>query len=132
MARRAKADNEAEAVQPEEVRQAISARKLKSLLSSARKAKEGISEIAGGFGSEVKDAVENHHLHRKAFRVIESADRMEPEKLADFFDCLDHYRDISGLNDRAASVQRLDLNEPEEEETPNVKRFPAPRGVAAE
>lgn len=125
-------------VKPSEVKPAISQQKLRSLMASNRRAKNDIAEIAGGLGSEIKTAVEKHHLHRKAFNVIKQGDRMEPEKLADFLDCLEHYLDISGLNERAAQVQRLALDdgekggEEEVEEDETVRRFPAPAGVAAE
>jgi hypothetical protein len=46
------------------------------------------------------------------------ADRMEPEKLAEFFDALDYYRDASGLNERAASAPRMDMGD-------NVEPFPS-------
>lgn len=133
-------DSETEAVKPSEVRAAISQKKLRSLLATAKRTQNDISELAGGLGAEVKDAVENHYLHRKAFNVCKQADRMEAEKLADFLDSLDHYLDISGLRDRASKVQRMNFGVAEEAEDEgedeggdrNVRAFPPPRGVAAE
>jgi hypothetical protein len=138
MARKPKKTKTTEAATESDVRPAISQRKLRELMSSARKAQNNISEISGGLGSEIKLAVEKNHLHRKAFRIIVQADRMEPEKLADFFDCLDHYRDISGLNERAASAERLPMPEGEADEEEadaepeNVHQFPTQSAVAAE
>jgi hypothetical protein len=138
------AEHEAtEAAAPSEVRKSISAPKLKSLLASARKATQNLTEISGSLGEEIKTAVDKHHLHRKAFSVIRQADRMEPEKLADFLDCLDHYLDISGLRDRAAQVQRMQFgpgggaSEPvggdeDEDLGEGDGGFPQPRGEAAE
>lgn len=125
---------------------AISESKLKSLMKSSRQAKNDISEIAGALGSEIKAAVENNHLHRKAFGVIKMADRMEPEKLADFLDSLALYLDMSGLNERASKVQRMAFGPGETEESDdededgnakleaagNVRAFPAQTAVAAE
>lgn len=123
-----------ERTQPSEVRKTITQQKLRSLLASAKAAQSNINEISGGLGSEIKEAVEKHHLHRKAFNVCKQANRMEPEKLAEFLDYLDHYLDISGLRDRAAKVQRLDMGEGEVEEDDDdkVHQFPRPTGAAAE
>jgi hypothetical protein len=122
----------------EAVRKVTSARKLKELLASARSAKNDISEIAGGFGSEIKAAVEKNHLHRKAFRAAIAEDRMEPEKLAEYYEQLDYYRDVLGLLERAQNAPKLPMGEAtegeEEGETGNgtVHSFPAPKSVAAE
>lgn len=127
-----------ESVKSSEVRPSITASKLKSLMSTARSAQKNINEISGGLGSEIKQAVEKNHLHRKAFTVIRQLDRMEPEKLADFLDCFEHYLDISGLQDRANQVQRMDLRDGEEGEDgeevdkSNVQPFPKQTAVAAE
>ncbi len=129
-------DTATEQVKPSETRPAISQKKLRSLLNTARRVQKEISELAGGIGAEIKDAAETNYLHRKAFNVCKAADRMEPEKLADFLDCLDHYLDISGLRDRASKVTRMDFeasDEAEDDDAPgNVRQFAAPRGVAAE
>jgi hypothetical protein len=121
-----------------EVRKVTSARKLKELLASARSAKNDISEIAGGLGSEIKAAVEKNHLHRKAFRAAIAEDRMEPEKLAEYYEQLDYYRDVLGLLERAQNAPKLPMGEAtegeEDGETGNgtVHSFPAPKSVAAE
>lgn len=114
----------------------ISARKLKSLMAEGRKATQDTREIAGTLGQQIKDAVENDHLHKGAFAVIRKLDRMEPEKLADFLDTLDYYRDISGINERAAKVMRMDLEDDGGKATAGgkgtVHPFPTPKGEAAE
>jgi hypothetical protein len=131
-----------EAAKPSETRHAISAKKLKDLLKDARAAQQDIDAIAGTLGESIKKAVEKNYLHRKAFNVVKSADRMEPAKLRDFLDCLDHYLDISGLRERAASAPSLPMggddqneNEADELEQARAKRdkpFPQPHGQAAE
>jgi hypothetical protein len=124
---------------PAEVaRPSTSQSKLKSLMAAARSAQKDVTEISGSLGAEIKVAVEKHHLHRKAFRVIVALDRMEPEKLADFLDCFEHYLDISGLNARAKSAPRMNFEQdaegPEDDGPENVVKgnFPPPSGVAAE
>ena len=98
-----------EAAKAADLRPITPQKKLRELLASHRAAKNDIDEIAGGLGSEIKTAVEKNHLHRKAFRVVLQADRMEPEKLADFLDNLDHYLEISGLRARAASAPKFEV-----------------------
>lgn len=90
---------------------AINQKKLRSLLASARSARADISEIAGGMGEAISKAVENDHLDRKAFNIVKSLDKMEPDRLADVLENLEHYLDISGLNERAASAPRLPIGE---------------------
>lgn len=97
----------AEQAKSSEVRVAISQKKLRALMSSARSATKDVSEKTGWIREKIGHAVENDHLHPKVFSLIRTLDRMEPEKLADYLDCLEHYLDISGLNQRAAQVTRL-------------------------
>jgi hypothetical protein len=119
------------AAKPSEVRASISQNGLKRLLKQARTTTADARSLAGQLGQAVASAVENDHLHRKAFNIVKGLDRMEPEKLADTLDCLDHYLDISGLRDRAAKVMRLGLGEgaegdesEEEEDADNVVTMP--------
>lgn len=105
-------------VKPSDVKPAITQKKLRALMSSARSVQKDVSSLVGTHREQIADAVENHHLHKGAFAVIKRLDRLEPEKLADFLDCLDHYRDISGLDDRAASAPKLAMGD----------EFPAPAG----
>lgn len=132
-----------EDVKPSEVRASIGAKKLKSLMSAARSSAKDMSAISGTLGQKIAAAVENDHLHRKAFSVVRQADKLEPEKLAEFLDCLEHYLDISGLNERASKVQSMsfgpggEAGEDEAEEGEGrggrtVRAFPRPSSVAAE
>lgn len=90
---------------------AINQKKLRSLLSSARSAQADITEIAGGMGEAIAKAVENDHLDRKAFNMVRALDKLEPDRLADVLENFEHYLDISGLNERAASAPRLPIGE---------------------
>lgn len=106
----------------------ISKKKLNQLLASARSTKNDIAEIAGTFGQEIKDAVEGNHLHRKAFSTTKMLDRMEPEKLAEFFYHFDRYIDLAGLRDRAATAPALGLPDgdgEDAEEDGNVRQLHA-------
>jgi hypothetical protein len=143
MAKRRTDRPQQERVKSTEIHPQISQKRLRSLLATNRKVQNDITEIAGGLGSEIKEAVETHHLHRKAFNVVKMCDRMEPEKLADFLDHLEHYLEISGMNERAASAPQLSVvagtdheegedGEPEEPAGRRGRGFPPPSGVAAE
>lgn len=115
----------------------IKASKLNSLLVTARKAYKDQRAISGELGAEIKEAAEHDNLHKKAFAMIRGIDRLEPEKLADFFAHFDYYCDVSGLRKRAGSVMRMPLDDGKEvgEQKPrasNVEQFPMPKGEAAE
>lgn len=125
-----------------------SEKKLRALLKDGRACRNAVQEANGTFGQKVSNAVENDHLHKKAFGVIRMLDKMEAEKLAEFMDHFDHYYTVSGLEERANSAQRLsfgageqaqeDEEDDDEQETAagvndeNVRAFPAPQRVAAE
>lgn len=142
-----KSEAESKSARPSEVSAQIGKKKLEGLLRAHRNGAEDISTISGNLGKAVASAVENDHLHRKAFRAILAEDKMTPEKLAEYYDVLELYRDMSGLNERAKSAPRLAL-EPGEEDgeevegkkpdaaakggNGNVKPFPAPATVPAE
>lgn len=127
----------------EKVRPAITQSKLKSLLASARSTKADVDEIVGTHRQQIAEAVEKNYLHKGAFGMIKRLDRLEPEKLADWLDCLEHYLDISGLDDRAKSAPRMALEVDEEVDETNgagartrdpklQKAFPAPVGAGAD
>lgn len=102
---------ESEPLKPSEVQRVISQKKLRALMASHRTAREEVSEVSGGLGTEVKNAVKNDYLNAPVFRLIMQLDRKTPEKLRDFLDDLQHYLDISGLEKRAQDVQPLDLRD---------------------
>lgn len=89
----------------------ISKEKLNDLLESSRKTAQRVSEISGGLGKKIAAAIENDHLHRKAFNVTKMADNLAPENLVEFLAQMDRYLVISGLRARAAKVGRLPLND---------------------
>lgn len=116
-----------EAVKPSEVSKQIGARKLMGLLKDAAVLKQDVAELTGTFGNAIKDAAENHHLNKKAFRICAGLYRMEPDKLADTLDAMDFYLDASGLRERAASAPRMKIPERGE----NVEDFPQQASVEA-
>lgn len=104
----------------------ISKKKLGDLLKDARAISADIKEQAGTLGQQVKEAVENNHLHRKAFTAVRGLDKMEPEKLAEFFYHFDRYLDMTGLRERAATAPNFwEGHDGEVEDDENVTRFPA-------
>lgn len=113
MARRpTKPEPEAEKkVLPSQVLKSISKPKLLKLLASARQTKADVDEIVGTHREQIADAVEKHNLHKGAFAMVKRLDRLEPGKLADWLDYLDHYLDISGLRDKAATAPRLAMGD---------------------
>lgn len=128
--------NTGEPAKASDVRKVISGKKLKELLAAKKRASDDISEIAGGVGAKIAEAVETKNLNKRVFGMVARLDRLPPEKLVIDLDDLDHYLDVSGLRDRAAKAPRLPMDGEKEEgdddaET-NVRSFPAPRGVAAE
>lgn len=101
----------AEAVKGSEVTGMITKSVLASLLALDKRTKKAQSELSGEIGQKVADAVERFGTNRKALATIRALNRMEPEKLADFLDHFDYMLDISGLEDRAAAVQRLPMGD---------------------
>lgn len=111
-------------------------KKLLTLLASARAAYAEQRSISGEIGAATKEAAEHDHLHKKAFATIKGLDRMEPEKLADFFAHFDYYCEATGLRKRAGAVMRMPLGDDDGKATGetgdakgragNVKPFPMP------
>jgi hypothetical protein len=109
--------------QAEGATEQTSVKKLKALLRVAEAAYKDSRSIAGGYGEQVARAVEHDHLHKQAFASVVREARMTPEKLAAFYDAQSYYRDVLGLDERAASAPRLPMAEEGEDEG-NVRRFP--------
>jgi hypothetical protein len=107
---KAEAEATDEQVKPGEVKQMISAGRLKKLLAAKRSTKKDVGELNGTLGQLLREAQENHNLHRKAFAVAHTLDMMENEKIRDFLDHLEYYLDISGIQKRADSVMKMDLS----------------------
>lgn len=113
----------------------INQKKLRSLMADCRSAYKDAREINGELGAKIKDAIENENLHKKAFAIVRTLDRMEAEKLADTLEMVDYYLDISGLRERAAKVMKMNFEDDGQGEgapKTNVAPFPTPKGEAAE
>lgn len=99
-----------ETVKPSEVQRMVPPNVLTSYLRAARKAKEDMSEISGTLGPKVADMVERFGTNRKALAVCKTAFNIKDDaKLADFIEQLHYLLDASGCNERAAKVQKLNL-----------------------
>lgn len=109
---------------------------LSDLLAQARAAMQDTRDISGELGAKIKDASDNSHLHKKAFASVRAADRLEPEKLADYFAHRDYYEEVLGLRKRAEAVVRLPLDDDGDvtakAKNVNVTPFPMPTREAAE
>lgn len=84
---------------------------LNDILVTDKRVKKNQGELAGELGSKIASAVERFGTNRKALGIIRTLNRMEPEKIADFLDHFDYMLDISGIEERAAAVQRLPVGE---------------------
>ena len=91
----------------------ISAAKLKKLVKAREGARKQTSEINGGIGDMVADAIEKDNLDKVAFAMACRLDRMSPEKLWVTLPALLYYIDELGLKEKAESAPPL----PVEEET---------------
>ncbi len=111
MSRKKSAVAEAEGgdVTGDDVIQTTPPKVLKSLMKKARDAKKEMQGLSGDLGQAIGNAVENDHLHRKAFGHIRQMDQMTDEKLAEYFAHRDYYEDVTGLRERANKVIRMDF-----------------------
>lgn len=123
---------------PKDIVGQIGANALKDLLKDARTASKKQTEISLAFSKKKAKAIEEMHLKPRVFAEIARLDRMEPEELAEHLSVRDYYMDISGLTERAASVNRLPMGdehgERDETETEAAAETPTPRrrrGAAA-
>jgi len=87
----------------------IGEKKLKQLITTARRTYKETRKASGELGEAISAAIEHDHLHRKAFAFIKAADRMEPEALAEYWHTLQLYMDMAGLTERVDSVPALKL-----------------------
>lgn len=59
-----------------------------------------LASLRGDIGALVKNAEEDHNIHRGAFKLVCKLERMDPTKRAEFLRHLDHYRHIADLDDQ--------------------------------
>ena len=89
----------------------IEAKKLKTLANSWESTRDEVSELSGDLGSQIRLAIKEEGLHRRAFRAVMAERKMEAEKLAEFYEALDFYREVLGLVERAASAPKFEVLE---------------------
>lgn len=132
MARGKKAEapkRESKAATSSEVKQQISARKLKGLLRACATTTEETRSLAGQLGEQIKSAIEHDNLDRVAFSILRRLARLSTEKLALVWPTLNFYMEISGEGERADSAPALDFsksdeNDEDSDEPTNVEPFP--------
>jgi hypothetical protein len=93
----------------------ISKSKLNKLFDAGKRTKRETHEISGGFGSQVKDAVENDNLDRVAFSIARRLDSLSDEKLYSTLPALMYYIEQRGLDERAKNAPPLIADEEGEE-----------------
>lgn len=81
--------------------------KYANLLALARRTKKTVAELGGTYREAVGRAVEDHNLDKRAHGMITKLDRLEPEDLRRTLDDFEFLLDISGLKERAESVQPM-------------------------
>jgi len=91
----------------------ISQNDLRNLLRTCKGLKDDLDETTGILREKIGYAVEKKNLNKKAFAELRKLDKMEPEKLADYWDTLQAYMEMGGLFERIESVTRLPLGEPQ-------------------
>ena len=96
-----------ETAKPSETLKIISEGQFNTLVRLLRGHESNKNEAVGAIGSAIADAVERKHLDRKAFGIFRTLARMSDERLATTLAHLDHYRQIGGLDDRAAQQSQM-------------------------
>jgi uncharacterized protein (UPF0335 family) len=106
----------------------VAPKQLIALIKDAEQKGKRIQSISGELGERVKNAVENGHLHRGAFRLMLRLYKMDEEKRGDFMRSIGLYMQIcheEGLfgretgdmfegNDEAANEPEADESAPNE------------------
>lgn len=117
----------------------ISQNDLRNLLKQCAGLKDDLDETTGILREKIAYAVDKKNLHKKAFAELRKLNKMEAEKLADYWDTLQAYMEMAGLMERMESVARLPLedgkkggdeDEKDEEPAPPAEAVSRPRLVA--
>lgn len=95
---------------------------LKRIIRDVQAVTADQNEVTGRKSAIIRDAVERNHLHKKAFAVVMQGLRMSPGHAAEFLAHFDHYRNVGGLDDHAASQEQMFEERPEltEGDVPDV------------
>lgn len=109
----------------------ISQNDLRNLLKSIKLAEGEKDEAVGIIREKIGFAVEKKNLNKVAFAYVRKFDKMEAEKLADLWDTLELYMEMTGLFDRIESVAKLPFDAPKEpqegeDDGEQAKEEPAP------
>lgn len=71
---------------------------LKEHLRTMNASKAEMDEIRGDMGAMVKNAENDHNIHRGAFKQAMKLKNMDETKRAEFLAHLDHYREVFDLD----------------------------------
>lgn len=111
MLARTTANDATEAATADELEKKIPAKVLKDYLKAARTCTGEIDTIRDKLGKATGKLSEKYTVNSKMLGWIKQLDKMPAEKLADNLADLEYMLDVSGLNDRAKSAQRLPIEE---------------------
>lgn len=110
----------------------ISQNDLRNLLKQCAGLKDDLDETTGILREKIAYAVDKKNLNKKAFGELRKLNKMEAEKLADYWDTLQAYMEMAGLMERMESVSRLPLGDGKKggEEEAEKDEEPAPPAEA--
>ncbi len=84
----------------------ISQNDLRNLVRTCKGLKDDLDETTGIIREKIAYAVEKKNLNKRAFSELRKLDKMEAEKLADYWDTLLAYMEMGGLMERIESITR--------------------------
>lgn len=96
-----------EAVKPSDVIKVPSEVILKKLVRALKGHEADKNEAVGNMGSLIAQAVEKHHLDKRAFRMANTLGRLEDHKLAITYFHLLHYLEVLGVPERAKAQEEM-------------------------
>lgn len=89
----------------------ISQNNLRNLLKQCAGLKEDLDYTTGILREKIAYAVDKQNLNKRAFAELRKLNKMEAERLADYWDTLQAYMEMAGLMERMESVARLPLED---------------------
>lgn len=98
----------------------INEKQLNVLLKNCKSIGTQTAELTGSLREKIGYAVDKQGLHKKAFATIRQLDKMEPEKLLEYWTHLQAYMDMSGVKERMDSVGTLALDDADKPEGADV------------
>lgn len=86
---------------------------FKNLCNQLRNAQRDAEEARGTIGGLISQACETKHLHKKAFALFRTLNKLSDAHLMTTLTHFDHYREIGGLDERATRQSEMLAERPE-------------------